>query len=315
MVFRSRRPREYFAWKYHDNPAGKAVIMVAEAAGKIVGQVASVPTRLRLGDETVSGAQSLDVMTHPDYRNQGMFLALAKPSHELASSRGIEVIYGFPVPAAFQGYVKRLNAEHVGYVPIWTRLLNPAAVASLSPAKRRIFSLGLPLLPTGKDNPQGVEVREEKPSEEEWVSTASQGATGQLCRVERSADQFRWRFDLASQRRYRWFSAYRGGRFAAWAVYGTNSWGQTPMIDLAGDDRESLVAAASWATRRAKESGLGTLIAFTNEEKAIGALRACGYMQRGKVPFVVRLQTTRSLGPNVHLPGFWRITSEDSDTF
>lgn len=315
VVFGSSRPREYFAWKYHDNPAGKALIVVAEAGDRIVGQFAMMPTRLRVGDESVNGAQSLDVMNHPDYRNQGMFLAMAKMCHGLADSRGLDVRYGLPAPPVFRGFVERPHEKHVGDVPVWTRLLNPAAVPSMSPLRKRIMPLGARLLPWGKDTQSGVEVREEKPSDDEWVLIADGGATGRPCRVGRSSGWLRWRFDPGSGRRYRWFTACRGGRPTAWAVYGTNGWGETPAIDLAGADRESLEAVASRATRRARESGLGTLIAVTNEEGAMRALKACGYLQRGTLPLVVRTRVPRLKEGETLRRDSWRITSEDSDVF
>ena len=85
-VFHSTRPKEHFTWKFHDNPAGQSIIVVAECSGQIVGQYALMPTQLRLGADNVYSAQAFDAMTHPDYRNQGMFTALAKTCIEMAAS-------------------------------------------------------------------------------------------------------------------------------------------------------------------------------------------------------------------------------------
>jgi hypothetical protein len=87
-VFHHDWPIEHFLWKFKDNPAGSGIIILAEYSRQIVGQYALMPTWLRLGNEVVFGAQSVDTMTHPDYRNQGMFTVLAKACFELAAKKG-----------------------------------------------------------------------------------------------------------------------------------------------------------------------------------------------------------------------------------
>jgi hypothetical protein len=292
--------------------------MVAEDSDKIVGQYALMPTWLRLGDEVVLGAQSLDTMTHPEYRNQGMFTVLAKACMELAATKGVDALYGFPNESSYHGFVHRLNWDHTGSIPRWTRVLNSDALASYSSPIRQIASLRIPLLPIGNSSPRGVEIHMEPPTEDELVSLASSISPDNekgICRIERSKEWIKWRFDSASQRHYVWFSAYRGGKVKACAVFGTNDWGDLPLIDISGSDAEALEAVVSRATRRAKELGLPRLGAVTNYRNAERALKSCGYFRRGSLPLIVRSLTSRNLDGNIHLHSSWRIASADLDTF
>jgi hypothetical protein len=104
----------------------------------------------------------------------------------------------------------------------------------------------------------------EAPTEDEVVSLASSMSPDNekgICRIERSKEWIKWRFDSASQRRYVWFSAYRGGKAKACAVFGTNDWGETPLVDVLGSDIQALKAVASKATRHARELGLPWVVA------------------------------------------------------
>jgi GNAT superfamily N-acetyltransferase len=316
-VFHQNRPKEHFIWKFHDNPAGRGLIIVAEHSNQIVGQYTLIPTRLRLGNETVLGAISLDTMTHPDYRGQGMFVVLAKACMELAASKRVEVLYTNPNKDSYPWFVHRLNWDHTGDISEWVRVLNPSGLARwMSRPIRYLAPLGLPLLPIGNNVPHGIDIRPEKPTDEELVSLAelkTEGETGKTCRVQRSVDWFKWRFDSKSQRSYVWFSAYCDGKLKAWAAFGTNDWGEMPSIHMFGSDQHALEAVVSSATRRAKQSRVPALVTFTNDKNISHVLKSCGYFRHGSLPLVVRSLTSRTLDGNIHLHSSWRIASEDID--
>jgi hypothetical protein len=258
-------------------------------------------------------------MTHPDYRNQGMFTALAKTCIEMAASMGIEVLYGFPNEDSYHGFVHKLNWDHTGDVPQFARVLNPTGITSMSKPKKYFASLGAHLLPLGNNAaPLGIEIRSEKPTDEELLSLAEQTAMGDMkgtCRIGRSLDWFKYRFDSKSQRSYVWFSAYCDGKLKAWAAFGTNDWGQIPLIDICGSDGRALETVASRTTRRAKELRVPALIAVTNDRGVTHALKSCGYLTYKTQRLIVRSLTSRTLDGNIHLHSSWRISSQDTDMF
>jgi GNAT superfamily N-acetyltransferase len=313
-VVHDLRPREHFIWKYNKNPAGQCISVVAEDSGKIVGQHALMPTWLRIGEEVVLGAQGFDAMTHPDYRNQGIFTALTRASEELAAKKGVKVLYGFPGKNSYHALTHRLNWELVGHIPMWIRALNSGAFKSYSIPIRQVLSVGIPLLPVGNSTAPGIEIRMQAPTLDELGSlTGSMYPENEkgICRIERTKEWIVWRFDPASQRQYLWFTAYRGGKAKACAVFATECWGDLPLIDVLGYDAQALEAVVSKATLHAKELGLPIVEAITNDGNAERALKSCGYLRRKSIPLIVKSLTTG----NVDFHSSWRIASADVDTF
>lgn len=91
---------------YKENSAGNGIVWLAEDNDKIVGHYAIVPVLMNFGSYTLIGAQSLDTMTHPDYRYQGIFETLAKAVYKEAANKGINIIYGLPNQFSHHGLIK-----------------------------------------------------------------------------------------------------------------------------------------------------------------------------------------------------------------
>ncbi|MGA2791705.1 MAG: hypothetical protein ABSF00_13185 [Candidatus Bathyarchaeia archaeon] len=189
----------------------------------------------------------------------------------------------------------------------------------MSKPMKYFASLGVHLLPSGNNAaPLGIEIRSEKRTDEELLCLAELTAMGDIggtCRIGRSLDWFKWRFDSKSQRSYVWFSAYCDGKLRAWAAFGTNDWGEISLIDMCGSDGRALELVTSRATRRAKELRVPARIAVTNDRGVAHALKSCGYFRHGTQRLIVRSLTSRTLDGNIHLHSSWRISSKDVDTF
>ncbi|CAN5517881.1 hypothetical protein BH09BAC6_BH09BAC6_11740 [soil metagenome] len=91
-----------------------------------------IPCFLRFDDSIVLAAQSADTMTHPLYRNQGLFVELAKRTFEVCCSAGIEILFGFPNQNSLPGFINKLawqqtETMHCFIIPVsmfsWRRLL------------------------------------------------------------------------------------------------------------------------------------------------------------------------------------------------
>ena len=68
----------WWKWMYTEHPSGAAKTWVADHKGKIVGQYPFVITDMKVGDKLVKSAQNIELMTHPEYRRQGMFVKLER---------------------------------------------------------------------------------------------------------------------------------------------------------------------------------------------------------------------------------------------
>ena len=112
---------KFWKWMYTECPAGKASIWLADHDGKIAGQYPMIFANLKVGDNTVKVGQNIELMTHPDYRKQGMFLTLEKKALEEAAKKGTYITIGFPNAAAYPGHIKTgwfdIGSSDIGFKP------------------------------------------------------------------------------------------------------------------------------------------------------------------------------------------------------
>ncbi len=127
-------------WQFKNNPAGNAWIYVAEDQGKIVGQYTAIPTRVLWKGREQLFAFSCDTMTHPDYRNQGMFSMLAGELYGFISRQhNVETVWGFPNNQSLPGFIRRLNWKVIARYSLRITPLRPLRM--LRPYSRLIQRL------------------------------------------------------------------------------------------------------------------------------------------------------------------------------
>ena len=90
---------------------------------------------------------------------------LAEACYEEAASRGYKVLYGFPNPLSYPGFVNRLGWIHAGDVAHWVRPIKPSKHHKVPRALAPIVDLGVNLLPKG--NTAGLEVQIGKPENDD----------------------------------------------------------------------------------------------------------------------------------------------------
>jgi GNAT superfamily N-acetyltransferase len=123
------RTNEHWFWEYKNNPFGHH-IGVAEHNGQIVGHMALIPTYMKVGDKTIMGSQAVDLLVHPKFRRQGMFLALGTMLTNEARKKQIDITYGFPNAPAHSGHLK-YGWVDVCRVPLLIKPINIGKVASI----------------------------------------------------------------------------------------------------------------------------------------------------------------------------------------
>ena len=104
---------EQWNWKYRRNPAGKSFTWFAEDGGRLAGQYTVNPVMMEFNGQDVLGAQSVDTMTHPEYRRQKIFETLAKKVYEDAAAAGVALLFGFPNRFSYSGFVEKLGWSDV----------------------------------------------------------------------------------------------------------------------------------------------------------------------------------------------------------
>lgn len=290
------RPEEYDRWRFFDTPWGDSPAIIA-VDGEVCAALYIVwPVMLRLGDEDVLGAQSMDTMTHPEYRGRGLFVSAAEECFALAKSRGFEVVYGFPNANSYPGFVRRLDFDHVGDVPSW------------APARR----LRSPAVDFVVDEVGNGEL---EPLLAAWQDERD------ACRVRRDRTWLDWRYGAASGERYQWLSIRDTGGVRAAALLGERdeSWGgygraELRIHELLADSEESRAAILTAARRHAKACAR-TLKLLAHDERLAAPLARARYARGELHPLIVRKLVSRRLPANVHHFPAWRILGGDMDSF
>lgn len=122
VQFLARYDKEFtsdiWKWKYHNTP-GK-FISIAEYDNQVVGHMALLPMRMKVGRETITGCMSVDLFVNPDFRRQGIFLSLTENLVRSSEEERVPLMFGFPTPLSYHGHLKR-GHFHVGNIRIYAR--------------------------------------------------------------------------------------------------------------------------------------------------------------------------------------------------
>ena len=271
----------YWTWEFVDNHAGPARLYVAADGARIVGHYAVIPQTFVLDQATLAGSIVVDVMTHPDYRFQGMFTTLGGYAlKHCEQAGGLEFTTGYPIrEAVIPGHLKvgwRIRFKIGTYVlPL---AMGPLLAAKL-PWLRKVPGLATVLgavpgallrlwgkLRLGRGDPQ---LRVER---RDTVDRDRIGAFWQRVRAtppkhtllqERTPDYLTWRFDANPHRRYTWHLASD----AAGVVQGFVVSRIAPLLGV-----DAMIVVDAMLLPGASESVLRTLLA---DVRALAVAQRC----------------------------------------
>lgn len=126
----SPKRAEVVRWQYADNPTGQLFVDLALAPGGDVAAIyATLPVRVRLGDEVALAVQSVDTITDAAYRGKGLFVKLAKQTYARAAAAGAALVYGFPNGSSAHGFFTKLDWSPLDPVPFLVRPLRTRYLA------------------------------------------------------------------------------------------------------------------------------------------------------------------------------------------
>lgn len=97
-VFAGWRTTRQWSWKFEkveDALGRRAAIWVVEDAGEIVGHLAFIPMKLRVGNEVFPVCQLVDGALSPKYRHGGVYAALVRTVLQDAEKEGNSATFGF----------------------------------------------------------------------------------------------------------------------------------------------------------------------------------------------------------------------------
>ena len=211
--------------------------------GDVCASMAGVCTGLamRAGDEVVPGAQGMEAVTHPDYRNRPRLFTLAKQGRDLALER-MQLMYTFPNARSIK-LTKHVGA-YLGEVGGW----------GIDLERRR---LRLPRLGR-RDEPAPATI-------DELAELAAQAhAQPDLVRIDKSPEWLAWRYSDATCENYEWVVERDGsGSLTAAALLGERDpvrWGADfagifAYHELLALDEQAARSVLRWSVEHARGAG------------------------------------------------------------
>ena len=106
IIARREKTWEYFTWEYLKGPWGPVETKVVYDNEKIIGQYSAQRFQAYYFGEKIMGSLAFDAGTHPDYRRQGIFVALGKLLFSEEGKNNILFSNGFPNESAVPGHKK-----------------------------------------------------------------------------------------------------------------------------------------------------------------------------------------------------------------
>jgi len=207
----------YQEWQCQRNPAGPAIATLAREAetGRLIGQVVTIPIRVRLSGKVRVASLSLDPVIDPAYQGSGVLAGLLKDVCALSAEEGIAFTYGFPNQASHLTFVNKAGFRNVGSVPLLVRPLNPErlamktthgrASAKTASVARRIWRTPAPA-PRQEAVP-GLEIEEVDSFDSSFVLFWDRVQHRFPIMVVRDPSYLNWRFAGVPTRKYTTFVA------------------------------------------------------------------------------------------------------------
>lgn len=107
--FGERQIGAVWDWAYINNPNGDPIVTICYDGDRLIGHYAIVPMPLSSGAHKKNSYISMTTMVAEPYRKYGLFTMLAKTTYDMAISKEIDFVFGFPNKQSTPGFRKRLN--------------------------------------------------------------------------------------------------------------------------------------------------------------------------------------------------------------
>ena len=316
----------YWKWHYLENPytdLRDVPLWVLHDAGRIVGQVATIPVMLKVGSEERRALWILDFIVHENYRGQRWGRRLLDTAREHCRT-----MLALGINAGSTGVLNSQKWAAMGSINRYHLMLNPGhAVKELArtPSLGRVVNFAYaPLRPrVGHTRaPCDVTLRVVERFDADFDDLWRRASTQWPCAVVRRADYLDWQFARQPGKRYETLGLYADTRLVGYVVLffrkpegakGAAS-PKVAISDICYDARakfdviDELLRAALML---ALERRAGSLVMDALNARLEQRLVRRGFWRIKRAPgFMVYSETEREL---INDPRKWFLTRADSD--
>jgi GNAT superfamily N-acetyltransferase len=319
---------QYWHWLFKANPAGNGYIWLAEDDGVIVGQYAVIPTRMHLQGKPVPCAQSVDAVTHPHYRRQGIFKTLGRAVYGATRSGEVSLGYAFPNDPSARGHLKHMDFCMLERLMTWVRPLDTARVVhsrirngvvsnAIGKPTQSLFNVFYPL-PIKGDTDIQIEDATRIPEEVDDLFRTCAPRFQNL--VIRDYEYLKWRYEDHPTYSYRMFLGYRDDTLQGYCVCGSAvrkniEIGLIMDLFLHPDDKDMAMALLRRAVEHmAEQNNMLAACILTSKSPFLKQLKRLGFVCPAKTfNYVIRNNSDELDTSTLKHVRDWHITFGDAD--
>jgi GNAT superfamily N-acetyltransferase len=308
-------------WQYRRNPCHTAAgppIWVAREGPTIVGQYATMPVRLRVGNDEIDGSWGTDVMVAPERQRQGLGQQLVATwdAHVGAS-------LGLGLSESSSHLFQKLRWPHLGTVPCLVKPLTRRAFrrGHWPPALNRFVSaVTLPVVrAVARTRPIIGEIDVTRRFDDRVTRLWERVGPKFDFAVRRDATYLQWKYITPPHVRYSAVVLRHDDEVAGYAIYRHAHEPRarvTLLVDFLADpdDGAALLALARYVDREARAADSDKIRCYCMHAGFRTALRRSGYFRTGSsLELVARLNALSVPDAYYRQPARWHVTLGDSD--
>ena len=224
LVQKHKTTPETFIWWFENNPTKDLNIYLAKHADKIIGVSCHTTFKMLHNGEEHIISFPLNVLTHPDYRGQGIFSKLQIANEEHAKKIGCPFMLSFPNAVSTPIFLNKFEWKQIKPSILYFRPLqceNIADKISFISWTSRFFKLFNPIFKKEFRIDKYNFSTEEACEFDEWSNDIFEANKPLLenC-IVKSKEYLNWRFIQDPQKKYSLFKIKRGNSIIGYYVLG-----------------------------------------------------------------------------------------------
>lgn len=323
-------PRQYdvkfWNWHFLQSPyAGleNMPVWIAKDGAKIIGQLAAIPVKLKVGDAQKPAMWILDFIVDENYRGQGIGKKLVKASEEFCP-------LGLGVNTNEQHapvLLQKLGWKIVGKIPRYNKLLFPGEalreVSQVKPLRWLINAAFSPFRPNGTNDFLSSEskIRLIETFDSSFDDLWERSKTNWSCGVARTSAILNWQYKLQPGKRFDILGYFQNEKLSGYTVLffrKQNKHGaivKAALTDIYYQSENSVEIVdelLKGAVQLAVERRAGTLVTDVMDSLVQKRLEKCGFRKtKNPLQLMVKSDENQDL---LYDPENWFLTRGDSDT-
>jgi hypothetical protein len=308
-------------WQYRrnpNNPPDGPQIWLAREGPTVVGQYATMPVRLRVGQREIYASWGMDVMVAPERQRQGLGEVLFR-----TWDQNVGASLGLGLSESSHRLFKKLKWPDVGPIPCLVKPLTRRALRRPSwpmPINRFVSALTLPLVRiVARSRPLRAQVEPIRRFDSRFTDLWDRVAPKFDVAVRRDAAYLNWKYVEPPHVRYSIVALKRDDVIGGYAVYRhlQEPRGRvTLLVDFLADpdDDVGFTTLLRWLDREARRADSDKIRSFAIHGGFKRGMKRSGYFQvKSTVEFTVKINAVDVPAQFYENTDGWHVTLGDSD--